>query len=232
LPLHDALPIYAATAAEIDRQVRDFLTRGESLYSVDVEALRVIEPDLIITQDLCQVCAASPDDLAAALASLPRRPGVLSLNPRSLADVWRDIIVVGEATGRADQAHELVIDLRRRVAAVERATAGVSARPRVVCLEWLDPLYVAGHWVPEMVAIAGGSDVLGQPGERAFRGSCGRSALLADGYGKGQCRGKACLALPSQSSTLLADDWTLATSRPSPPMAVKDQSEEDQGEAE
>ena len=160
---------HAATAAEIDRQVRDFLTRGESLYSVDVEALRVIEPDLIITQDLCQVCAASPDDLAAALVSLPRRPRVLSLNPRSLADVWRDIIVVGEATGRADQAHELVIDLKRRVAAVERATAGVSARPRVVCLEWLDPLYVAGHWVPEMVAIAGGSDVLGQPGERAFR---------------------------------------------------------------
>src|SRR5207302_329970 len=74
-----------------------------------------------------------------------------------------------EATGRADQAHELVIDLKRRVAAVEQATAGVSARPRVVCLEWLDPLYVAGHWVPEMVAIAGGNDVLGQPGERAFR---------------------------------------------------------------
>src|SRR2546425_6890157 len=138
---------HAATAAEIDRQVRDFLSRGESLYSVDVEALHVIEPDLIITQDLCQVCAASPDDLAAALVSLPRPPRVLSLNPRTLADVWRDIIVVGEATGRADQAHELVIDLKRRVAAVEQATAGVSARPRVVCLEWLDPLYVAGHWV-------------------------------------------------------------------------------------
>lgn len=160
---------HAATAAEIDRQVSEFLARGESLYSVDVAALRLIEPDLIITQDLCHVCAASPDDLAAALAKLPRQPRVLSLNPHCLADVWRDIILVGEATGRSEEARALAADQKRRVAAVEGALVGEIVRPRVVCLEWLDPPYVAGHWVPEMVAIAGGSDVLARPGERSFR---------------------------------------------------------------
>src|SRR5712692_8112969 len=160
---------HGADPAEVDRRVSEFLSRGESLYSVDADALRAIEPDLILTQDLCQVCAASPDDLAAALAGLPRQPRVLSLAPRTLEDVWADIRSVGEATNRASEARALVAELERRVAAVEQAEAGAAERPPVVCLEWLDPHYVAGHWVPEMVAIAGGSDVLGQPGERAFR---------------------------------------------------------------
>lgn len=160
---------HAADPREIDRQVGEFLSRGESLYSVDAEALRAIEPDLILTQDLCQVCAASPDDLAAALAGLPRQPRVLSLAPRTLEDVWGDIRTVGEATDRASEARALVAELERRVAAVEQAVAGAVERPAVVCLEWLDPPYTAGHWVPEMVAKAGGYDPLGRPGEASHR---------------------------------------------------------------
>ncbi len=159
---------HTESAAAIDRQVREFLERGESLYSVDFELLRAIEPDIIITQDLCHVCAATPDDLAAALAHLPRQPRVVTLNPHSLADVCADIRTVGEATGRAEQANAVVAEFERDIAIVEKSVAGL-ARPRVLCLEWLDPPYVAGHWVPEMVERAGGVDVLGQTGKPSFR---------------------------------------------------------------
>jgi iron complex transport system substrate-binding protein len=153
--------------AEIDRLVREFTDRGESIYRVDVEGLRELGPDLIITQDLCHVCAASPDDLAAALAALPRTPRVISLNPHLLADVWNDVLTIGAATGRDAEAQSLVQELTSKVDDVARAvanTASSSARPRVACLEWLDPPFNAGHWVPEMVALAGGVDVLGRAG--------------------------------------------------------------------
>lgn len=160
--------LHTENAAAIDRQVREFLERGESLYSVDFEFLRAIEPDLIVTQDLCHVCAATPDDLGAALAHLERRPRVVTLNPHSLADVCTDIRTVGEATGRAQQANAVVAEFERGIANVERSVAGLD-RPRVLCLEWLDPPYVAGHWVPEMVERAGGVDVLGHQGKPSFR---------------------------------------------------------------
>jgi iron complex transport system substrate-binding protein len=160
--------LHTESAAAIDRQVREFLERGESLYSVDFELLRAIEPDLIVTQDLCHVCAATPDDLGAALARLERQPRVVTLNPHSLGDVCADIRAVGEATGRAEQANGLVAEFERGVANVERSVAGLD-RPRVLCLEWLDPPYVAGHWVPEMVERAGGVDVLGHRGKPSFR---------------------------------------------------------------
>jgi len=159
---------HTESAAAIDRQVREFLERGESLYSVDFEMLRAIEPDVIVTQDLCHVCAATPDDLGAALAHLERQPRVVTLNPHSLADVCADIRTVGEATGRAEQANAVVAEFERAIANVERSVAGLD-RPRVLCLEWLDPPYVAGHWVPEMVERAGGVDVLGHQGKPSFR---------------------------------------------------------------
>src|SRR5712671_6678777 len=112
---HDASP------SEIDRLVREYVSRGESLYAVDAQALEELAPDLIITQDLCHVCAASPDDLAAALARFPERPQVLSLNPHTMTDVWGDILAVGEATGRASEARAIVSQLEARVVAVERA---------------------------------------------------------------------------------------------------------------
>jgi iron complex transport system substrate-binding protein len=157
-----------AAAGEIDRQVSELVARGESIYAVDAELLRSLEPDLIVTQDLCHVCAASPDDLAAALTRLPKKPRVLALTPHSLSDVWNDIRKVGDATQRRREAQALAITLGQKVAAIEDKTAQPKTRPRVLCLEWLDPYYVGGHWVPEMVAKAGGEDVLGRAGEPSF----------------------------------------------------------------
>src|SRR6202166_633664 len=116
---------HTESAAAIDRQVREYLERGESLYSVDLAALGAIEPDLIITQDLCHVCAATPDDLGAALAHLERQPRVVTLNPHSLADVCADIRTVGEATRRTEQADALVSEFERGIANVERSVTGL-----------------------------------------------------------------------------------------------------------
>lgn len=158
-----------AAPAEIDRQVMALVERGESIYAVDAELLERLRPDLIVTQDLCHVCAASPDDLAAALTKLPRAPKVLSLTPRVLRDVWDDIRRVGEATQRRREAQALAITLEQKVAAIAAKASRAGTRPRVLCLEWLDPYYMGGHWVPEMVSLAGGVDVLGRVGEPSFR---------------------------------------------------------------
>ena len=115
----------------------------------------------IVTQDLCHVCAATPDDLASALIHLRRAPQIVTLNPHSLKDVCADIRKVGEATGCGEQAEKLIAKSDEAIAAVERRVANLP-RPRVLALEWLDPLYVAGHWVPEMIERAGGLDVLGR----------------------------------------------------------------------
>ncbi len=159
--------------AEIDRLVREFTVRGESVYRVDAEALRELDPDLIVTQDLCHVCAASPEDLASALSSLPRAPRVLSLNPHSLKGVWDDIRTVGIVTGRESAANTLISVLIEKVAAVKSAVADESqngaACPRVLFLEWLAPPFTAGHWVPEMVALAGGEDASGKAREPSRR---------------------------------------------------------------
>jgi iron complex transport system substrate-binding protein len=166
--IHSRLP-HDAPPAEIDRLVREYVSRGESLYSLDADALAELAPDLIITQDLCQVCAASPDDLAGTLARFSTLPEVLSLNPQDLGDVWRDILWVGEATCRGHEAEALLEKIGRRLGELERQVDGVESRPRVAILEWLQPFYVAGHWVPEMVEIAGGKDVLGRKRTPSFR---------------------------------------------------------------
>ena len=158
-----------AAPAEIDRQVGELVARGESIYGVDAELLESLSPDLIITQDLCHVCAASPEDLATALARLARQPRVLSLTPHSLADVWSDVKRVGEATATERCAEALAAKLSARAAAIEAVVKSATTRPRVACLEWLDPFYVAGHWVPEMVAAAGGEDAFGRAREASFR---------------------------------------------------------------
>jgi iron complex transport system substrate-binding protein len=160
---------HSQNPAEIDRQVREFIARGESLYEVDGAAIQEIQPDLIITQDLCHVCAASSGDLASALARLTHQPEVLSLSPQSLADVWDDIQKIGAAASRSHRASTLVEELKDRLARVHQAVAVSSARPRVACLEWLAPPFAAGHWVPQMVACAGGVDVLGKASTPGFQ---------------------------------------------------------------
>jgi iron complex transport system substrate-binding protein len=182
-----------ALPAVIDRQLTELVSRGESIYSVDADMLASLAPDLIITQDLCHVCAASPDDLATALTRFSKQPKILSLTPRSLADVWDDIRRIGEATGRRRDAQGLAITLEQKVAAIEMKVAN-APRPRVLCLEWMDPFYIAGHWVPEMVAKAGGEDVLGRSGEPSFRATSEQIAdtdaeiivVMPCGYGSGR----------------------------------------------
>src|SRR3984893_7180171 len=157
------------TAQEIDRQVREYVERGESLYTVNADALRELAPDLVVTQDLCLVCAASPDDLAAVLANFEKRPRVLSLNPRNLGDVRGDISRVARETLREDAAEKLLAEIKQRLQALKQQVEKSSPRPRVAFLEWLDPFYVGGHWVPEMIVLAGGEDVFGQVGTPSFR---------------------------------------------------------------
>jgi len=166
--IHSRIP-RNASPLEIDGLVREFVSRGESVYAVDADALENLAPDLIVTQDLCHVCAASPDDLAAALARFDRCPEVLCLNPQDLGDVWRDILWVGEETGRGPCAEALVKQIGARLGILESQLAALSQRPRVGFLEWLQPFYVGGHWVPEMIEMAGGEDVFGTKGRPSFR---------------------------------------------------------------
>src|SRR2546430_6542451 len=166
--IHSRLP-HGAAPAEIDRLVSEYVHRGESLYAVDAEALEALAPDLIVTQDLCHVCAASPDDLATSLTRFERRPEVLCLNPQDLGDVWRDILWVGEESRRGSQAEALVKEIGARVGALEKQLPQTEKRPRVVFLEWLQPFYVGGHWVPEMIQVAGGEDALGKVRTPSFR---------------------------------------------------------------
>lgn len=148
--------------AEIDRRVREFTERGESIYGVNAEILRSLSPDLIVTQDLCSVCAASPEDLAAVLATFDHRPEVLSLDPLDLGDVWRDILWVGDETMRGHEAEHLLESIGARLAAIESEIAETVCRPRVALLEWLQPTYIGGHWIPEMIELAGAHDLFGK----------------------------------------------------------------------
>ncbi len=152
--------------AEIDRVVRETVGRAAPLYELDRDLLEELAPDLIVTQAVCEVCAVSFDDVVAVAATLPSRPRVISLDPLRLDQVLADVDRLGEATGATTAAAALLSDARRRLEAVRTAVAGAT-RPRVLALEWLDPPFVAGHWVPEMIDAAGGEDTLGAPGARS-----------------------------------------------------------------
>ncbi|BFU90788.1 MAG: cobalamin-binding protein [Nitrospira sp.] len=149
------------SGGEIDRQVKELVASGQRLYRLNENAFCRACPDLILTQDLCHVCSVTPDQLTSAIESLQHRPNVLTLSPTTLDDMLHDIKRIAEAAGVLAKGQALAQELRRRVDHVRSETNRTPARPRVVCLEWLNPLYVAGHWVPEMVALAGGRNVLG-----------------------------------------------------------------------
>ena len=156
-------------SAETSRMVGERLAQGGALYQVDEEGLGTVQPDLILTQGLCDVCAPAVEDVRDVAARLPTKPDVLSLDPHSLQDILGDILRVGRACGAEEEAAALVRFLRERIDGVTVRVAHVKDRPNVLCLEWLDPPFVAGHWVPEMVELAGGHDVLGKPGERSVQ---------------------------------------------------------------
>jgi iron complex transport system substrate-binding protein len=154
------------SASEIDAEVRAKMAAGEDLYHLDEGALAELEPDLVISQDLCAVCAVDVATVDAALEHLGCQAKVLTIDPMSLEDVLGSIYVIGEATGRSDPAASLVAGLRERLAQVERAISG-RPRPRVAVIEWTDPLFSAGHWVPDMVEAAGGLCALGESAQRS-----------------------------------------------------------------
>ena len=210
--IHSRLP-HDASPAEIDRLVGEYVSRGESLYSVDAETLAELAPDLIITQDLCHVCAASPDDLPTTLARFLEPPEVLCLNPQDLGDVWRDILWVGEETRRGHEAEALLKKIGTRLGELESQVEGIEHRPRVAVLEWLHPFYVAGHWVPEMIEVAGGKDALGRKRTPSFRvtaedviDAAPEILLIAQcGYSAQQARDEYCgMSFPEEWSAMPA----------------------------
>jgi iron complex transport system substrate-binding protein len=157
------------TSQEIDRLVAELVARGERIYQVDEDVLRQAKPDLVITQELCEVCAVSLEDVQRAVVQLEMPPQIISLDPHGLEDVLHDIERVGEHTGKARRAREVAARLRQRIEAVRSKASRAAYKPGVACIEWLDPLIVAGHWIPELVELAGGMDALAKPGEPSRR---------------------------------------------------------------
>jgi len=162
-----ALPEHLSPA-EIDAVVKQRIAAGEDLYHLDRGAFADIDPEMVVTQDLCAVCAIDVSEVDDALAYLACTADVLTLDPMSLEQVVHSIITVGQATGTAERAEALVDNLRGRLDSVGALVAG-AARRNVFLLEWTEPAFTAGHWVPDMIEAAGGTCVLGLPGEN----SCG-----------------------------------------------------------
>jgi iron complex transport system substrate-binding protein len=161
----DVLP-GGLSAAEIDAAVRERTLAGEAIYELDRDALAALEPDLIVTQALCPVCAVSYDDVAEIARELPSSPRVIALDPKTLGETLGDVRTNAEATGTRERGIELIGDVAGRIDRVKLAVRA-RPRPRVAALEWLDPVFVAGHWTPQMIELAGGEDVLGLAGEHS-----------------------------------------------------------------
>ena len=167
--VRSAVPVESMTEAEIDQAVSERIRNGLSVYQVDEKLLQELAPDLILTQDLCQVCAPSGNEVTQALNLLPKRPQILWLTPKSLRQIADNVIEIGAATGCAEKANELIAATLASLDKVAHIAAGCSSRPLVFCMEWLDPVYCSGHWVPEMVKIAGGVDQLSHEGSDSVR---------------------------------------------------------------
>lgn len=163
-----ALDLSGLSPNEIDAAIAEKTGRGESIYRIDEQLLRELRPDLILTQDLCHVCAPSGNELGEALRNLELQPDVLFMSPISIAGIEQNVYDLGVATERENESAALVARGRERLAAVAERVAG-APRTRVFVMEWLDPVFAAGHWVPEMVEIAGGVDALARTGADSAR---------------------------------------------------------------
>jgi iron complex transport system substrate-binding protein len=164
-----AIPVEQLSEPEIDTAVSERLSAGLSVYQVDEVLLKSLAPDLILTQDLCQVCAPSGNEVTQALNALPNRPEILWLTPRTLAEIADNLREVARATGTMERAEAWIATNFERLKQIETLALQAAVRPRVFCMEWLDPLYCSGHWVPEMVRIAGGIDQLSKQGSDSIR---------------------------------------------------------------
>ena len=157
----------AASSGEIDELVRDRVSANQSLYALDIPLLERLKPDLLVTQSLCDVCAVAESDVAVAVHRLAERPKVVNLAPTRLADLYENLQSVADAAQVSQSAREPIESLKRRVAAVSNRSEQVAQRPRVLFLEWIDPLFCAGHWSPELVHLAGGVEGIGRAGQRS-----------------------------------------------------------------
>jgi iron complex transport system substrate-binding protein len=155
------LPLEKMSQSEIDRAVADRIGAGLSLYAIDEQLLRELAPDLILTQNLCQVCAPSGNEVSQVIKALPKTPQILWMTPQSLGEIFDNVRDLGAATGRTAEAEALVNDCHARLEALAARTRD-RHKPRVLCMEWLDPVYASGHWVPELIKFAGGVDELGR----------------------------------------------------------------------
>jgi iron complex transport system substrate-binding protein len=222
----DALPA-GLSAGEIDVAVRERTERGESIYELDSTLLSDLRPDLIVTQALCPVCAVSYDDVAALAEEMPSQPYVIALDPKTLGEALGDVRTLAQATERRDRGVEIVNDAAQRI---DRVRLAVRAQPRVrvAAIEWLDPVYVAGHWTPQLIDLAGGEDVLGFPAEPSERMSWEAVAaaepevvvVMPCGYGAHRAHEEALVyaeALASVgASRVVAVDASSYFSRPGP----------------
>lgn len=156
------------TSYQIDERVKGILGEALSVYRVDAETLRRLQPDVIVTQTQCEVCAVSADEVARAVAEwIGSPPKIVALAPNGLADVWADMQRVADALGVPERGSALIDALQERMSAVAERSDALPDRPRVVCIEWLEPLMAAGNWMPELVQQAGGINLFGLPGEHS-----------------------------------------------------------------
>ncbi len=154
------------SASEIDAAVRERTTKGEAIYELDAELLRELAPELIVTQELCEVCAVSVDDVRAVAKDLPTEPELISLDPTTLGEVLADVPRLATAARASEAGEALIEESAARIDAVSAAVEDAQ-RPRVAALEWLDPVFIGGHWVPQLIDLAGGEDPLGLTGEKS-----------------------------------------------------------------
>lgn len=167
--VRNALPIESMTQREIDVAVSERLRQGLSLYEIDATLVEELAPDLIITQSLCDVCAPSGNEMARLLSVLTKKPEILWMTPRTLGEIAGNILDLGIAANREAAAVRLVAEGEARIGRVADTARSLAHRPRVFCMEWLEPVYCSGHWIPEMVRIAGGVDGLGREGGDSVR---------------------------------------------------------------
>jgi iron complex transport system substrate-binding protein len=167
--VRNALPTEGMSPREVDAVVTERIRTGASLYQVDERLLQELAPNLILTQNLCQVCAPSGNEVAQVLKSLRPKPRILWLTPKSIAGIEENLRDLGKATGRSQEAEAVLASGRARLERVAARTRHATIRPRVFCMEWVDPVYCSGHWVPEMVELARGIDALSRKGTDSVR---------------------------------------------------------------
>ena len=167
--VRNVLPVETMSQKEIDQAVAERMNNGDSLYQIDERMLQELAPDLILTQNLCQVCAPSGNEVSQVLQTLQKRPQILWLTPKSVQEIFENLSELGAATGSETQANQIIDDCYARIERLTQLASDIEHRPRVFCMEWLDPVYACGHWVPELVRMAGGVDELGSDSGESVR---------------------------------------------------------------